>query len=102
MTWFLFLFAEHRDLQQERDDALRDAGYCRAQAEKWEARCEKAREELMDTLRGNHEQPAVEPPAPNTESSTLKPSGAVQGRVLQRIREKRFWKAQKDKFEAMN
>ena len=62
MTWFLSLFSAHRNLQQERDDALREAGYYRAQAERWEARCEKAREELMDTLRGVVAPPTVEPP----------------------------------------
>lgn len=110
--WILSLFETHRQLQRQLDDSKREAGHWRAEAAKWESRCETARKELMDELRGERGQEAILEQAPygaefsvetqqrhptpfNQES--LHPRGKIHARELVRRQEKLFLDAQLEK-----
>ena len=94
--WLLSLFEAHRQLQRECDDAKREAGHWRAEAAKWESRCETARAELMDELRGRpaEDEPTVELPPTADHGEPPQLRRREQGRKVVKRREREFFAAQ--------
>lgn len=97
ISWLLSLFEAHRQLQRECDDAKREAGHERAVAAAWQARWEKANDELIDELRGSapaEDKPTVELPPSADSGEPPQLRRREQGRKVVKRREREFFAAQ--------